>query len=358
MGVSLNQFTARARQIAEGRGVDPFKNPIIDAGMTTEALVPSCIRFAFTKASNDDVLDTAVDQAIEMTGELGALPDTVLRGHLDNGYLPDIPHSSPIDYPDWSRSRFDNMLCYWSTRGTNFYSNCTPDFGTLIYATSDGVRKEGGGDEVVIGPGDLADLTHTGLRAIVTTTADGVETIAVNAIVEEVVSAQDIRLRNYRVGGTGTVVATGTLYLYDTGLELMRSGTCSKSGVSQIVIDNTSEATSADVGTLVLIYALDGVTITIRAIIDTVADDGLSFTIVGYSSTAVTGAKIFKIYRILEPTLTLNTPSTPIMPADPAAEIPLTSKLTDDAILILAGALTGEISIRAILGIEEVKESE
>lgn len=351
---SLNQFTARARQIAEGRGVDPFKNPIIDAGMTTEALVPHCIRFAFTKASNDDVLDTAVDQAIEMTGELGVLPDTVLRGHLGEGYLPGIPHSSPIDYPDYPRSRFDNMLCYWSTRGANFYSNCTPDYGELIYSTSDTVQKTEGTDTVSIGPSDFVALNHVGLHVVITLL--GASTVV--AIVEYTSTPKEITLRDYVTGDTNTAVSTGSsLYLYNTGLELIRSGTCGKSGASQIVVDNTAATSNADVGRLFIGYNADGVTVLIRAIIGSI-NDADSFNIIGYSGVALAGAKNFEIYRIVGPTLTLNTPSIPIMPSDPAAEIPLTSKLTDDAILILAGVLTGEISIKAILGIEEVKESE
>jgi hypothetical protein len=119
MGVSLYEFVGRARTIAEGRGVDPFKNPIIDAGMTAEALVPHCIRAALSSASAGDVLNAFVEQTINVdaNGE-GPLPDGVLRNFMDEAYLPDFVHSSHVLCPDYNRSRFNNMLCYFTTRPT------------------------------------------------------------------------------------------------------------------------------------------------------------------------------------------------------------------------------------------------
>lgn len=130
---SLIEIVARARTIAEGRGADANKNPIIDAGMTAEALVPHAMRYACEMASLQDLESTTRDHEIEVDLDgYGTLPESIIRKHLDSSFLPKIAHSSFTPWPDYNRVRFTNLLCYYTHRSNTFRSDCDIDYGDLI----------------------------------------------------------------------------------------------------------------------------------------------------------------------------------------------------------------------------------
>ena len=139
MSASLLEIVERGRTIADGRGVDPIKNPVIDNGMTAEALVPHAIRMAVHGATAEDLTAMATDHAITMIEDdtdigVGDLPAGVIRKFLDQAYLPDYPHSSYIPYPDFKRSLYSNLLSYFTFRNNKIYVTGDEDmlFSELI----------------------------------------------------------------------------------------------------------------------------------------------------------------------------------------------------------------------------------
>jgi hypothetical protein len=135
---SLSELVARAQTIAEGRGTDPHQSPIIDDGMTAEALVPHAIRYVLERAAADDI--SSCFQEFDLT-DGDDLPEEILREHLDVGYLEGVPHSSYIPPQDYRRSRFDSLLKYWTVSASEFlYSGV----GTVTLKTP--AMPETGGD--------------------------------------------------------------------------------------------------------------------------------------------------------------------------------------------------------------------
>ena len=399
---SLFEIVARARQIAEGRGVDPFTNPIIDAGMTAEALVPHAIRFILNRAMRGEggssLADFMEDHTIALAeGGLGILPARVLKDHLDQSFLKGRPHSSYLpNFPDYERSRFNNLLCYYTNSGNDFRYSCYNDlfpFGVWTFLSNPvegetidingvthtwrlpGVVVAGAGDTFVNG-----EWTYRGY----TDATYGRKLY--NKVGQP--TTGDAYPENYVIGNNGPVFgwsifdgATNEQYQgagssitpdlvpvwVDTGgglpaptvtnrvnlsTEIEIGDSIAESVSNFVAALNASTNDDIEVATYAVAYAGTGRATAATGTYDTYGAEGESFAMAASSagSIAVSGAT-FTGGRLI-----LSAPSSPEIPTDPDEDIGLSEKVTDDVILTVAGALTGEIKIETLLGRKEASE--
>lgn len=325
--------------------MSPFKNPVIDASMTVEALFPHALRYVVHRANIEDIDATTKDHAIEIDADgEGTLPDTVIRRTLDHSFLPEIQRSALASFQDYNRSRYDNLLCYYATRNGEFFTSCVGNNGTLD-RTFTGAQKGNpdldNNDTNIVndasGDGDFVAIDDVGKRLVV---ADEDGTVLINAIIYEVTDADTLILGSYRVGDNTTAFVGGIATIYHTTLELLYSSTCSKGG-GQEVSDNGAEMIDAYEDCLFL-------TSTVRAIITEIKGVDV-FDIAGWTATTLTNPTDFEVYRIFDPVITLNAPTIPAAPATATEDIPMSARLLENVVLALAGALTGEIKIAELL---------
>jgi hypothetical protein len=128
ISTTIQNIIDQAEQIAVGMGTDPNQSTAIDSEMTAEDLLPLAFRHAYLQLLNSGSLslqDVMLAHQIEVTDGEGILPDGVLTEHLDNSFLPAFPFSSWMRYfADYSRKRFDNLLCYYTVNNGKFYTTC------------------------------------------------------------------------------------------------------------------------------------------------------------------------------------------------------------------------------------------
>jgi hypothetical protein len=116
---SLNEILARAEQIAAERGVDPKHSPVVDAGMTAEALFPHAIRAAVTRAasSGGDPHDFMASHSLTTASGAVALPEGVLLDLIAHAYLKEDTRACLVPYVDFNGSRLDTLLTYFAVDG-------------------------------------------------------------------------------------------------------------------------------------------------------------------------------------------------------------------------------------------------
>ena len=394
---SLFEIVARARQIAEGRGVDPFTNPIIDAGMTAEALVPHAIRFILNRAMRGEggssLADFMEDHTIALAeGGLGILPTRVLKDHLDQSFIKGKPHSSYLpNFPDYERSRFNNLLCYYTNSGNDFRYSCYNDlfaYGVWTFLSNpvegetiliNGVaftfRAQG---IVIAGSGEAsvnATFTYRGNtlngKKIYNKLGEAATTVAGGAYSTEWSSS----LWNIN-GATPSLFFSGENVIYpyqattwsDPGFPFVTVPTVTERTFSSVEVEigdtiadtisnfvaalNASTDDDVEVATYAASYSGTGRTTAAIGTYDTYGADGETFTMAASSggAVAVSGA------TFIGGQLILTAPTSPEIPTDPDEDIGLSEKVTDDVILTVAGALTGEIKIETLLGRKEASE--
>lgn len=340
MLISLAEIVARARTIAEGRGADAFKNPIIDSGLAVEALVPHAIRRAYQVAVKSDVLSSCEDHELEIVDGEAVLPDGVLRKYLDEAFLPDVPRSSYIPHPDYNRSRYDNLLCYFTTKNGTLYYSC--DIPRIIRTIPTGGSDETTGFTCADDSLTSADVG----RRLSFIKTDG--TVIGDMIIASVTDENTAVLRGKTL--TTEAVKAPLVTIYDTENDVVdRSVTDLAVNLSSQTVTSAGAAfTQADVGRRLRAYQTGTTTIVFDGIIDSVTN----------ATTAVLRGKPITTHAacdasILYSALTLNAPSIPAMPADPDTEITMGDKVATDTILLLAGAFTGEISIKELMEADE-----
>ena len=340
MQISLAEIVARARTIAEGRGADPFKNPIIDNGLTVEALVPHAMRRAFQSAVAADVLSSSADHELEIIDAEAVLPDSVLRKYLDEAFLPDVPRSSHIPFPDYGRSRYDNLLCYFTTKNGKIYYSCDIPKVTRAIAT---IQTNGNTAFIVDDDSLVAADVGKRLSAI---KADG--SVMFDGIIETIVDANNGTVRGNTLLSTLALVPSATIYetaddVVDRSITDLVTNTA-----SQNVTSATAAFTAADEDRRLRAYQTGTLTPVIDAIIESVTNP----------TTAVLRGKPLSTQTacdasILYSALTLNAPTIPEIPTDPDEEFTMGDKVATDTILILAGAFVGEISIKELMEADE-----
>lgn len=341
MLISLSEFVARARTIAEGRGADPFQNPIIDNGLTAEALVPHAMRKAYESAIASDVLSSTEDHELEIISGEAVLPDGVIRKYLDEAFLPDIPRSSRIPFPDYGRSRYDNLLCYWATRGGVLYYSCDiPTITRQIALIQTAANATFTVDDDSLTEADIGKR----LKAI--RTSDGA--VLFDGIIETIVDQNNGTLRGKTLVTTGALVPSATIYETDNDVVDRSITDLVTNTASQSVSSATAAFTTADEDRRLRAYQTGTLTPVIDAIIESVTN----------ATTAVLRGKPLSSEAacdasILYSALTLNAPSIPAIPTDPDEQFTMGDKAASDAILLLAGAFVGEISIKELMEADE-----
>lgn len=110
---SLNEILARAETLAAGRGADASQSPVIDAGMTAEALFPHAVRFAMAKLLNSgaNLHEMTAEHTISITSGVGALPATVLKEAVKFATFPTRKYCTVVSFGDFQRDTFP-MLDY------------------------------------------------------------------------------------------------------------------------------------------------------------------------------------------------------------------------------------------------------
>lgn len=119
---NLTEIIARAEQIAVGKGVDPHDSPVLDAGLTVEALYPHALRYAVGRdlRSGGSPLDYLREYALVVSGGEATLPDSVIRSLIAHSNLKGVAISAYVPYPDYARSPFSTWATYYSVRGGTF----------------------------------------------------------------------------------------------------------------------------------------------------------------------------------------------------------------------------------------------
>jgi hypothetical protein len=142
--MNIQQIIDAAEQIAVGMGTDPNQSTAIDSEMTAEDLLPLAFRHAYKQLCNSGQLslqDIMRAHLIDVTDGLGDLPAGVLTEYLDNSFLPAFPYSSYMRYyGDYTRQRYDRLLCYYTVNNAQFYTTC----GFVLSSSGEEVEEPGG----------------------------------------------------------------------------------------------------------------------------------------------------------------------------------------------------------------------
>lgn len=337
---SLTEIVERALQIATGRGIDPFKSPVADAGMTVEALVPHCIRRVLNRAVHKDgVLDLLEEHTITLgNNEYGHCPDRILRQHLKDSYINDDAYASFVSMADYNRSRYDNLLTYYAVHGNKLYYS-----GEITLAVRDASVSSTVSDNSITVTGD-ASSASVGDRFYLEDTTNEPSPLVFNAYIATINGTTDFTIHGKSLNSASSL--NGVIY---DGLSDISQRTISTGGTTTANA-NTYSATGAaftysDVGRRLRVMRESAPsTVVIDAIIT-----GLT------SSTAVTlGAEALftetnasaTVYDVAP--LKITAPSVPAI-TDATSAINIPSRVVEDTILLLAGALTGEVKIDSLL---------
>lgn len=121
---SKQDIIDQAMQIALAGG-GPQADAALNADMTAEDLLPLAFRHAYKQLLNSGEMraqDVLTEHTIALTANVGDLPANVLTEYLDSAFLPGYPYSSYLRwYQDYLRSRFDNLLSYFTVNNGSFY---------------------------------------------------------------------------------------------------------------------------------------------------------------------------------------------------------------------------------------------
>ena len=130
-----------AMQIALA-GNDAHASPVIDSEMTAEDLLPHAFRHAYKILLNSGEMrlqEVLRSHTITLSSETapynnmsGPLPEGVLTEYLEHAFLPDFPYSSYLPFvADYTRHKYEPILCYWTVNNSTFYTSCGEDPATI-----------------------------------------------------------------------------------------------------------------------------------------------------------------------------------------------------------------------------------
>jgi hypothetical protein len=114
----------RAMQIATA-GADAGDSPVIDSEMTAEDMLPLAVRHTYRSLLVSGQMryqDVVREHSIVLTANVGTLPEDVLVEYLEHAELPDYPWAAYLrQLSDYQRSRFDELLSYFTAHKGSFY---------------------------------------------------------------------------------------------------------------------------------------------------------------------------------------------------------------------------------------------
>lgn len=184
--MNKQQIIDAAIEIATNMGTDPHASPIADVDMAAEDLLPLAFRHVYVemlRVNPGRKQDLLKDHSIGLTDGEGVFPTDIISEYTDDGFLPEFPYSSyVVNYPDFKRQKFNNLLCYWTERAGVFYTTCTTltsseegDSGSgseevdetiVLTAPTFPTLPANATDQVVVDARDLEEIINTLARAL------------------------------------------------------------------------------------------------------------------------------------------------------------------------------------------------
>lgn len=340
---SLNEVIARAEQIAVGKGVDPHNSPVIDGGLTFEALYPHALRYVIQKAVRSGLIhiqDLVTAHFIEMAGGVGSLPGTVMKDLLCHAFLPAYKFGTWVPYMDYQRPRF-GALNYFAVKDDEIYFEGLP---TVISAA--GMFECTVNSNIITS--SVADIVTSAmigerLQLELDSNPGGVD-----AVISQVDSSTQFRVNARATAGTNLGVAeSGTIYSTAND-RVDRTLTGLTTTVNSATVTAGAAAFSlADVGRRLRV--MNGSTVVIDAIIASF-DSTTQVTMKGQAMSSVVGTATGSVfYTALE----LVAITAPEPPADPTADLGISERLADDVIITLAAVMTSEMPVGALIAVKK-----
>lgn len=339
---SLNEVIARAEQIAVGKGVDPHNSPVIDGGLTFEALYPHALRYVIQKGLKDGsihVQDLFASHFIEMTDDSGPLPDTVMKEHLCHSFLPGYKFGTWVPYMDYRRPKF-GALNYFAVKGDELYFEGLP---VVIDATGE-FECSVNSDIVTTQIADVVTAAMIGQRLeLQLESAPG----GFDAIITQVDSTTQFRVAARATSGTGLGVAeAGTIFSTANDVQDRALTGLTTTINSAVITGPASTFVAADAGRRLRV--MNGPTVVIDAIIETV-DSATQVTMKGQAMSTVAGTATGSVfYTALE----LAAVTAPV-PTDATSDLGISEKLADDVIITLAAVMTSEIPVGVLIAVKK-----
>ena len=347
MARTLAEIIARAETLAQGTGLDPSQSPVLDGTMTAETIYPSAVRFAIRRALDSGkpgkLANLATDHLIEIVDESGDMPATAIREFLEqNAFLPDYPFSSYLPHPDYQRTRFDNLLCYFTFKNGQLISNCA---APKVSRSSLGVTVNEDDDNVylTVDATTVFSADDVGKRIQVLDAPGG--NILVDAIIATIVDTDQVTV--YALA-TGTATSgSGVMTVYDTDNDtLVRTETSwTVTAGSNDLFHAATDLTAADDGRRALVTKTSDGSVIFDGIVDFNGDEQSLFARGKALASSGAGGATIKIYYS---GLKLNIPTVPV-PASSSADSGLSDEMADDVVNIIAAVLKGEIPLAKLV---------
>lgn len=338
---SKSEIIIRAKELAQR---SPNVNaPALDGPMTAEAIYPHAMRYAVCRGLDTgrwSAQDYCRDHELEFANSIGTLPDAVLRRHLRHAHLRDYPDAALIDYPMFNRTRFDNLLEYFSIRNDKVYFSLDvpeeidfdDEFGVIASSGSFIVGHNGAADP--------APYVEQRIQLL-----DNSNAVVFDSIIDAIVDASTFNIRGQALStypvGLGVF---GGVTLFDVSNDVIQRSLTNVTTVSgSVVVGCLAGAfTAADIGRRLKV--MNGSTVVLDGYIQSVpGTTTVNMSVKALSTRAAATADV-----IYSP-LVLNAPSLPDIPTISTDDLGISEQLADDAIVAIAGVLTGELSMQTLL---------
>ena len=346
MGRTVEEIIARAETLAQGTGRDPSQSPVLDGTMTAEAIYPSAVRYAVRRAlasgQTGKIRNLTADHSIEMVDGVGTLPDTILRDALSkSAFFPDKPFVSWLPYPDYMRTRFDNLMCYFTVLGSTLLFSCgTPPASRTVSQVS----MTASDATVTIGGLSTDEFTSADVGKRIRITETGGSVLIFDGFVRSYTDPTHVEVWGWPLAATEA--ATGTAVIYEEGFDTLVKTVSNASAfadINQVATIDPASFEAADIGRRIKVY--EGPTVVLDALVESIdSPTGVYTRGAPIANTTIDGATV----EIYNTPLRLNAPTIPAIPTDPATDSGLSDELADDVIVTIAAVLKGEMPVASL----------
>ena len=333
---SLTEIVTRAEALAISRNNDPHFGPVIDAGLTVEALFPHALRYAIGKdlkngGNSRNYLRThEIEFDVDGVGEF---PDSALLDHTCHAYLTQRPRAAMVPYVDYHGQRYDHMLEYFSVDGSRilYSGNPTPLIRTEIAAA-------GSTSSDIVTFTDALFSTRDEGRRLRIKSNDGL--VYADVFIETVDDNDTLYLRGrpaYGFAGQyNAEVMDSSNYVQHRALTNIETTVNSRT-----VICASGSFTEKDVGRRIRV-------VNSGVVLDAIIEHINSGTSVRVNANALSTTSVGTGSIMYSP-VKLTAVSVPVIPANPDDPIDMLPKLAEDVIVIMAAALTAELKLPELL---------
>lgn len=332
MAYTLQNIIDAAEELATGVAGDASASPVIDSEITAYMLYPHALRFCINELVNDkdNLADLMAEILIPIDGTgHGTIPDNVLRDQLKYATIAGDKYASYLPPADYNRYRFDNQMCYFSARGSQFSYSCDVDRDVLLTANFTTVA---GSDTVTASSGVL---TSALIGKLLVVPQPSTKNVYAAGRIQTVPTSSTLTLYGRAIGSSGTAVE-GTVY--DTANDLVVRTTGSVGGFQ----DNneiTGDILLEDNGARLYVASAgwDGIILDVPS---------LGTALLGTNAPISFGPVTAVVYR---PSLRLTTPITPAPPTNLTDPLTISPKLAQSVIVTIAAVLRGEIPLARLM---------